>query len=132
MKPQYDLGEANKYVGMCFTQLRFLTCMVKDKLREDGIWQDLVHELFMTALDAFKQRMDKPDTRRLASRRIHAFLKSYGYSKYRGSYVRLEFPFAVVFQEIENADERITLLETTRPYVFEEGLKERIMDMLRQ
>ncbi len=133
MKPQYDLGEANKYVGMCFTQLRFLTCMMKDKLREDGLWEDLIHELFIAALEAFRQGRDKVDARRFASRRIYAYLKSYGYTKYRGSYVRLEQPFSVVYQEIENPDERITSLATpSRPYVFESGLKDRILEMLRQ
>ena len=51
----YDLGEANIYARMCLSRLRFVTCLLKDELRRDGLWDDLIQELYVTAFEAWRQ-----------------------------------------------------------------------------
>ncbi len=128
----YDLGEANPYAAMCLSRLRYVTCLLKDELRQDGLWDDLMQELYVTALEAYRQKMGDIETYRFAGRRIYAFLKACGYRMYRGAYVRLEKPFAVVFHDIENIDEFLKPLESpARPYFGSTNLGERILQLLR-
>ena len=100
----YNMGPADDHARWTFSRLRFLTCLLKDELRRDSLWDDFTQELYATAYDAWQQGMDITETRRYASRRIHTFLKSYGYKAYRNSYVRQETPFAATFPDwlVEN------------------------------
>ena len=93
----YDLGEANEHARWAFGKLRFVSCLLKDELRRDGHWDDFTQELYATAYHAWQQGLDVNETRRLANRRIHAFLKAYGYKAYRNSYVRQETTFSASF-----------------------------------
>ena len=100
----YDLGEAEDHARWTFCRLQFISCLLKDQIRQDSLWDDFIQELYTAAYDAWQQQMTMPETRRYASRRIHAFLKSYGYKAYRNSYVRNETPFAAAFPDwlVEN------------------------------
>ncbi len=132
MRLQYDLGEGNLYAKMCLSRLRFVTCLLKDELRKNGLWDDLIQELYVTAFEAWQQKLGEMDTYRYTGRRIYAFLKSCGYRLYRGAYVKLEKPFAVVFQDIENVDEFLQPLDSpARPYFASTNLGERILQLLR-
>ena len=132
MRLQYDLGEGNLYAKMCLSRLRFVTCLLKDELRKNGLWDDLIQELYVTAYEAWRQELGEIETYRFTGRRIYAFLKSCGYRMYRGAYVRLEKPFAVVFQDVENVDEFLQPLDSpARPYFASTNLGERILQLLR-
>jgi len=133
MIEHYDLGEANLHVRVCFSRLRFVTCLLKDELRRDGLWDDLIQELYTTALEAHQHRMNEHETYRYAGRRIYAFLKACGYRMYRGAYIRPEKPFALVFKDIDNIDEILQPLESpARPYFSSSNLGERIMNIIRR
>lgn len=95
----YDLGGANNHVKWSFSRLRFMSSILKDKLRKDGLWEDFTQQLYTTSVIAWQQNLDIAETRRYASRQIHAFFKEYGYKAYRNSYIKMENPFAGIFQD---------------------------------
>ncbi len=129
----YELGEANLHVRLCLSQLRFKGCLLKNELRRDGLWDDLIQEIYATAWEAWQKRMNEQETRRFASRRIYAFLKAYGYRTYRGAYIKPEKPFAVVFKDIDDIDEILRPLESPpMPYFGGSNLGEPILQLLRQ
>jgi len=133
MIPRYDLGEANPYARMCLSQLRFKGCLLKNELRRDGLWDDLIQEIYATAWEAWQKRMNEQETRRFVGRRIYAFLKACGYRGYRGAYIKPEKPFAVVFKDIDNSDEILRPLESPpMPYFGGSNLGEPILQLLRQ
>ena len=76
------------------------------------------------------------ETRRYASRQIHAFFKEYGYKAYRNSYIKIENPFAGIFQDwqVNNlespAGPRDRLLRTDS--LGDNYLKEQIVNILRR
>lgn len=94
---RYELGEADNHVKWSFSRLRYMSSILKDKLRKDGIWEDFSQQLYTAGYVAWQQNMDIAETRRYASRQIHAFMKSYGYKSYRNSYIKMENPFAGIF-----------------------------------
>ncbi len=92
----YDLKEANRHAKWCFSRLHFMSCIVKDRLRRDCLWDDFIQELYITAYSAWQQDLDIRETRNYAGRRIRAFFQKYGYREYRNTYARQEFPLSVV------------------------------------
>jgi hypothetical protein len=97
-----DLGPANHHAALCISRLRWLSVDMKDLLRKEGLWEDLIQELYAAALFAWKQGMDEAETRRYAHRRIYAFLKAYGFRLYCRGYVRPEMPLFGVFADVFN------------------------------
>jgi hypothetical protein len=95
----YDMGAAGDHTRWTFSRLRFVSCLLKDKLKSDGIWEDFVQELHGAAYLAWQHDMSMPETRRYARRRIHAFLKQYGYKSYRNGYTKAEQCFSAVFPD---------------------------------
>ncbi len=95
----YELGEADTHVKWTFSRLRFMSSILKDKLRKDGIWEDFLQELYATGFNAWQRGMDMAETRRYAGRQIHNFFKGYGYKAYRNSYVRWENCFSAMFAD---------------------------------
>jgi hypothetical protein len=95
----YELGEADNHVKWCFSRLRFMSSIVKDKLKKDSIWEDFLQELYATGYIAWQQKMDMAETRRYASRQIHAFFKEYGYKAYRNTYIKMDQSFSAVFAD---------------------------------
>jgi transposase len=123
----YDLGEADEHARWTFSRLRFMTCLLKDELRRDGHWDDFTQELYATAYQAWQQGLDMDQTRRYASRRIHAFLKAYGYRAYRNSYIRQETAFSASFPDWQTIN--LPSLEKPRykSFDYDVGLKEGIV-----
>src|SRR5271157_5610839 len=127
----YALGEAEDHARWTFCRLQFISCLLKDRIRQDSLWDDFIQELYTAAYDAWQQKMPMAETRRYASRRIHSFLKSYGYKAYRNSYMKNETPFAAAFPDwlVEN------LPDTDRPlhksFDYDQGLKVGIEKNLR-
>ena len=74
-KPIYctDLGEASRHLAWTFGRLRFLSCLLKDQIKMDSLWEDFEQELKTIAYDAWLQNLTMPETWRYASRRIRAF-----------------------------------------------------------
>jgi hypothetical protein len=132
----YELGEADNHVRWCFSRLRFMSCIVKDKLKKDGIWEDFTQELYTTSYSAWQQNLDIAETRRYAGRQIHAFFKEYGYKRYRNSYIKMENPFAGIFQDwqvsnLSSIEESPNLLAKGDSLV-DNYLKEHIVNILKR
>jgi len=70
-------------VGLCFSALRYYPITFRDRLRQDGLWEDLREELRIAAWEAEREELSVHDTCLLASRRIKAFLKANGYHRIR-------------------------------------------------
>lgn len=47
-----ELGPASSAARLCFSRLRFLPTWLKEQLRREGIWDDLVQETYCTAWGA--------------------------------------------------------------------------------
>jgi len=77
---QTDVGSR---VKLCFSALRYYPIWLRDKLRQTGLWEDLEQELQLAAWEAEREKLGSHDTCLLASRRIWAFLKAYGYRETR-------------------------------------------------
>ncbi len=132
MIEHYDLGEANLHAKWAFSQLRFVTCLLKDELRREGLWDDLIQEIYAAGFEAWQKRLNEYETYRYAGRRVYAFLKDCGYRLYRGAHIRPEKPFAVVFQDIDDIDEFLKPLESPpMPYFEGSNLREPILQLLR-
>jgi hypothetical protein len=69
-------------------------------LRKEGIWEDLMQELYSAAFDAWKSGMDDAETRHFAQRRIYSFLKAYGFRLHCGHYLKPEKPIDSVYDGI--------------------------------
>jgi hypothetical protein len=85
-----DLGPANHHAGVCISRTRWLSLQLREILRKENIWEDLIQELYAAAFFAWKQGMDDAETRRYASRCLYAFMKAYGFRMYRGGYHKFE------------------------------------------
>ena len=92
-----NLGPADHHAAVCISRVRFIGVTMRNLLRKEGIWEDLLQELYATAFEAWKLGMDEAETRRYAQRSIYAFLKAYGFRAYCRSYVKPEKPFSSVF-----------------------------------
>ena len=96
---RYEMGEANQHAIWCLGRLRFLSCLLKDRIRQEGLWEDMIQELYVTAFQACKTGLDINDTRKAASNSINHFLQSYGWRTYRHHYFKVEKCFAAVCHE---------------------------------
>ena len=93
----FDLGPANHHAALCISRTRWLPPVLRELLRKEDLWEDLIQELYAAAFFAWKSGMDDSETRRYAARRLYACLKSYGFHQYRGGYFKREKPFSSVF-----------------------------------
>jgi len=96
-KMYYDLGPANRHASLCISQTRWMGPMLRELLFQDGLWEDLIQELYAAAFFAWKQGMDVTETRRYAGRRIHAFFKANGFTLTHHGYIKREKPFSRAF-----------------------------------
>ena len=95
-KTVYDIGKANQHVRWAFSRLHFMPSHVKEMLKQDDVWRDLVQELYFVAYDSWKQNFTIKETRNYAGRRIRQFFKNYGYREYRWTIIRQDIPFSVL------------------------------------
>ncbi|MBA7589391.1 hypothetical protein ES708_31476 [subsurface metagenome] len=93
----FDLGPANHHAALCISRTRWLPPVMRELLRKEDLWEDLIQELYAAAFFAWQSGMDDVETRRYAARRLRACLKSYGFRQYRGGYFKREKPFSSVF-----------------------------------
>jgi len=85
-----DLGPANHHAGVCISRIRWLSSQLREILKKEDIWEDLIQEMYAAAFSAWKQGMDDAETRRYAVRCLYAFLKAYGFRRYRRGYFKCE------------------------------------------
>jgi len=106
---------------------------LKDTLRKDGVWEDLLQELRSAAFEAWKSGMDDAETRRFAQRRLYAFLKSYGFRLYLGGWHRCERTLESVYPGMNDRgiapkdDSPVRLLSQS-----DDHLDEKILALLRK
>lgn len=124
---RYEMEEANDHARWCLSRLRFMSCLLKDQIRQDSLWDDFIQELYATAYDAWQQKMTIVETRRYAGRQIHAFLKSYGYKAYRNTYIKQENAFSGVFQDWQVTDLPAPERPLHKSFDYDVGLKESIL-----
>ena len=55
---RYEMGEADNHARWCFGRLRFISCLLKDSIRREGLWEDLIQDLYTTAFQAWKSGLD--------------------------------------------------------------------------
>lgn len=126
---RFDLGPANHHADVCISRIRWLSPLLKEKLQKESLWEDLIQEMYATAFLAWKQGMDDAETRRYAMRCLYAFLKAYGFRRYRTGYHKLEralFSFYDFNQGIPEAD-------TPHPFSFDtDHFEEKILDLLKK
>jgi hypothetical protein len=118
---------------LSISRLRWLSVDMKDLLRKEGLWEDLIQELYTAALFAWKHGMDEAETRRCAQRYIYAFLKAYGFRLYCRGYVRQEIPLFGVFTDVFNRG--IAPRDAPpMPFISRNGdhLDEKMLDFLRK
>ena len=130
----YELGAADTHVKWCFSRLRFMSSILKDKLKRDNIWEDFLQELHVSGYLAWQQEMSMEETRRYAQRQIHAFFKEYGYRRYRNSYIKLEQCFSAVFADWQerNLSEMESTVEVWPDSAGDNRLKEHILNILKR
>ena len=66
-------------IRLCFSVLRYYPITLRDRLRQEGLWEDMEQELHVAAWETERKGLHEHDTCLFASRRIYAFLKAYGY-----------------------------------------------------
>jgi len=76
------LDDLDHMAGLCFRSIKFrlINALLGDRLRREGIWEDLIQEIYTAAWQASQQEMNGREALRLTGRRINAFLKSYGFN----------------------------------------------------
>jgi len=97
------LDDLDHMAGVCFRSIKFriITAMLGDKLRHEGIWEDLIQEVYTAAWEAWQQEMSREDALRLTGRRINAFLKSYGFF-HNGGRREIAMPYEDTERLIQN------------------------------
>lgn len=75
------LSPVDRMAGVCFksTKLRFVNALLGDRLRQEGIGEDLIQEVYASAWQAWREGMTEIEALRLTGRRVDAFLKAYGF-----------------------------------------------------
>ena len=128
-----DLGLANHHAALCISRVRWLSLHLRDTLRKDGVWEDLMQELHSAAFEAWKSGMDDAETRRFAQRRLYAFLKAYGFRLYLGGWHRCEKTLERVYPGM--SDRGIAPKDDSPMGLISRGddhLNEKILDLLRK
>ncbi|MFW6125523.1 MAG: hypothetical protein ACOC58_00295 [Chloroflexota bacterium] len=114
---QLDGHPAEDLARVCFSKLRFYRASLKTRLRREGLWEDLAQELYRIALEGWHQGMTAREIGGMATREIRAFLRAYGYQRYRlnhqEGYAKLDVPLSAICEShlckassLPNADTR--------------------------
>jgi hypothetical protein len=100
-------------------------------MRKEGIWEDLIQEMYAAGWQAYSEQLDDNETRRFSARRLYAFLKAYGFHRCSRQTVKLEVPFSRVFDYNIN-DRGIAQKDNTPlPYFSSDHLDEKMLAYIR-
>lgn len=83
MVHQLEGHPAEDLAKFCFSKLRFYPATLKDRLRREGLWEDLTQELYLIALEGWRQGMTAEQMGSMAGRGLRTFLEAYGYHRYQ-------------------------------------------------
>ena len=133
----YDIGEANQYVKWAFSRLRYVPSTIKDMIKQDGIWLDLVQELYAVGYDSWIHNLTLQQTRNYAQRRIRLFFKHYGYREHHFTLFRQEIPFALFSARCHDNDVAEYILDNPRPAYLPDSvtlrhMEERVLSLLKR
>lgn len=131
---QLEGHPAEDLARLCFSKLRFYPSTLKNKLRQEGLWEDLTQELYRIALEGWRQGLTAREIGGMATREIRAFLKAYGYHRYRDGFFKLEILQATISGGEEELWEKALARGEPVPSAHTErdGLEERILALLRK
>jgi hypothetical protein len=104
---------------------------MRDLLRKEGIWEDLIQEMYAAGWQAYKQQLDDDETRRFSARRLYAFLKAYGFHRCHRQNVKLEVPFSAAFHYNINDRGIAQKDRTPLPYFSSDHLDEKMLAYIR-
>jgi len=126
----HDGSSQNGYEAMarlCFSRLRFLPGGLRERLRSEGIWEDLVQEIRLRAWIAWREGMETQDALNYAGSGVYDFMKQYGYVPSRHGYHRLEVALSCFCE-----DRGLPLAGVPTDYVDQENLEEDILRLVRR
>ena len=132
MAEQLDFDRA---LRMCFSKVRFLSPLLRDRLHQEGVWEDLRQEMHLAAWEAVEKGLDERETFRLAARRIYTFLKANGYRAYRHGYCKMDRPLSLIAQDVELQEIVLAKASANPAPAFvgwRDGLEEEILTILRK
>ncbi len=123
---------AEDLARLCFSKLRFFPVSLKDRLRREGLWEDLAQELYRIALEGWRQGMTAREIGGMATREIRAFLKAYGYYRYREGFIKWDTPLAAVCKEGDTQDSILARASPLPQHSEGDGLEKAILNLLRK
>jgi len=131
MAVKYDLGSANHHAAIALSRIRWLSLGMRELMRKEGIWEDLIQEMYAAGWQAHNQQLDDSETRRFSARRLNAFLKAYGFHRRRRQNVKLEVPFSRAFNYNINDRGIAPKDKAPLPYYSGDHLDEKILAYIR-
>ena len=123
---------AENIARLCFSKLRFLPAALKAQLRQQGLWEDLAQELYRIALEGWIRGMSPKEVGGIASGEIRAFLRAYGYRRYRDSFFRSDESLPAVCAEKGEPWVMARAEPVPSAHAGRDGLEEAILALLRQ
>ncbi len=127
-----ELGSANPTARLCFSKLRFVPTLLKDRLKQEGLWDDLMQEIYLVAWEAWQKGLSKREVHQLTNKRVHAFLKACGYRVYRHGYYKPETPVSFISEDHELVEKVLVKRSPAPGFVrAADHLRETILDILR-
>jgi len=123
---------AENIARLCFSKLRFLPAALKAQLRQQGLWEDLAQEVYRIALEGWIRGMSPKEVGGHASTEIRAFLRAYGYRRYRDSFFRSDESLPAVCAEKGEPWVMARAEPVPSAHAGRDGLEEAILALLRQ
>ncbi|MBF8268231.1 MAG: hypothetical protein HW388_1739, partial [Dehalococcoidia bacterium] len=67
---EQDVQKTDHLVRQCYSAVRYLSVMLRDKLHQECLWEDLMQEIEIAAWEAGRKGLSDRDARRLAAKRL--------------------------------------------------------------
>lgn len=132
MQVRQELGPADHIAKLCYSKVRYLSILLRDRLQREGLWEDLMQEVHLAAWEAWQKGLSEREIYRLAARRLYAFLKNCGYVAYRSGYYKPERSFSSISEDHELVENVLTKSSSAPGFVRPgDHLQETILATLR-
>jgi hypothetical protein len=133
MQMRQELGPADDMARLCYSAVRHLSVLLRDRLHQEGLWEDLMQEVHLAAWESWQKGLSDREAYRLAARRIYAFLKACGYVGYRKGYCKLERPFSFISEDREVVENVLARAGPASGFMgWQDHLEETILSILRE
>ena len=83
MKIHYDFDDERSRIA--WHQVKRLGVLMKDDLRDRGLWEDLSQTIYMSAWESHQANRSVRDTSNAAQRALHHFLSQFGIKRKKNS-----------------------------------------------